>query len=365
MPELGGSPWMICQEMKRRGYDKTYKLIWFVEKGFKTDLVATCNAFGKLTFLEKIRKAMLTAQAKLIIDSNRAIRKINKKTIRVYTRHGGALKYVPSYIHNLGQMDYMLALSPEMQRIQFQELGGHSVDSVEQILSLGFPANDQIFEKVDLFSNGFYPRHLENNRQRFSQIIGWLPTYRQHRLWRLQDDKSSSFFFGVPLIQSEEELRRLNQFLAEKNILLAIQIHHAQASNFAKLKLSNIILLSQKIKYELNVSLMTLMQSFDAMITDYSSAYYEYLLLNRPVALTIDDFEEYSSKVDFCMDYFDWIKGVYLKTAKDLTKFIDEVSNNIDSAKLERESSLHRIHKYIDNRSTQRVVDFLVEKAKL
>jgi hypothetical protein len=56
---------------------------------------------------------------------------------------------------------------------------------------------------------------------------------------------------------------------------------------------------------------------------------------------------------------------VYLKTIFDLTHFIEDVANGVDSAKAEREMAARRIHKYIDNQSTKRVVDFLVEKAKL
>ncbi len=261
-------------------------------------------------------------------------------------------------------MDYMLALSSEMQSIQFQELGGHSVASIEQIIPLGFPANDLLFEKVDLFLNGFYPRHLNNSKARFSKIIGWLPTYRQHRSVT-QKISPNTFPFGIPLIHSEKELIDLNRLLSEKKILLAIQMHHAQAANFSKFNFSNIILISQKIKYEMNISMLTLIQSFDAMITDYSAIYYEYLMLNRPIALSIDDIDEYSSKIGFCVNYFDWIKGVYLKTPEDLIKFIDEISNCIDSAKTKREEAMRHIHNYIDNQSTQRVVNFLIEKAKL
>ncbi len=142
-------------------------------------------------------------------------------------------------------------------------------------------------------------------------------------------------------------------------------MHHAQMANFAKRSFSNIVLVDPKLKYEMNVSTANILQSFDALITDYSAAYYEYAMLDRPVALAIDDFEEYSSKTGFLFDYFEWIKGVYLKTIFDLTHFIEDVANGVDSAKAEREMAARRIHKYIDNQSTKRVVDFLVEKAKL
>ena len=142
-------------------------------------------------------------------------------------------------------------------------------------------------------------------------------------------------------------------------------MHHAQAANFSKRTFSNIVLMDQNLKYEMNVSTANLMHSFDALISDYSAAYHEFVMLDRPVALAIDDFEEYSSRTGFVFDYFEWIKGVFLKTVPDLLHFVEDVANGVDSAKTEREMAARHIHKYIDNQSTKRVVDFLVEKAKL
>ena len=36
--------------------------------------------------------------------------------------------------------------------------------------------------------------------------------------------------------------------------------------------------------------------------------------------------------------------------------------DRLDIMKTEREKSLHKIHKFIDNKSTERVVDFLIQK---
>lgn len=365
-PELDGSPWMIYQEMKHRGLDKKYKLVWAVGKDFKAPAgIRTVPFFGSLSRLQRWRRSWYNAKAKLIVDSNRPIFKKNPETVRLYTRHGGPLKKCPDYMHSLGKMDYMLTLSPAMQEVDFVDCKDYCVDKMENIVPLGFPANDRLFEEKDLFANGFYPALCSVQPQnRFAKIIGWLPTFRQHRIGG-RIDSEKVYPFGVPLVQTEEDLQQLNQFLNEKNVLLVIQMHHAQAANFSKRTFSNIVLMDQNLKYEMNVSTANLMHSFDALISDYSAAYHEFVMLDRPVALAIDDFEEYSSRTGFVFDYFEWIKGVFLKTVPDLLHFVEDVANGVDSAKMEREMAARRIHKYIDNQSTKRVVDFLVEKAKL
>lgn len=365
-PELDGSPWMIYQEMIKRHLNDKYHLIWGIDVHFEPPKNVSCIPFFGLSSLKDfILKFLLLQRAKLIVNSNRCICKVNQKSFRIFTRHGGPLKKCSSYMHSLGKLDCMLTLSPELQEIDFLECKDYCINGIDNIVPLGFPANDLLFEKIDLFKNGFYPTLnsscLQNN---FKKVIGWLPTFRQHHEGN-RVDSEKVFPFGVPLIQKVEELFCLNHKLQENNVLLVIQMHHAQMANFSKIPFSNIVLVDQNLKYKMGVSTANLMHSFDALITDYSAAYHEYVMLDRPIALSIDDYEFYASKTGFMFDYFEWIKGVYLKNTTDLFHFIEDIANGVDSAKKEREAAMHRIHKYIDNKSTQRVVDFLIEKAML
>ena len=101
------------------------------------------------------------------------------------------------------------------------------------------------------------------------------------------------------------------------------------------------------------------MNAFDGLITDYSGAYHEYILLDRPIAVSIDDLEEYQNKVGFCYDFFKYIKGFYLKNFSDLRRFVKEISESEDSSRSERLVAKALLHQYSDNHSTQRVVDFI------
>lgn len=357
-PELGGSPWMIYQELIKRGYDKKYKLIWGVGSSFlPPPNIRTVSFFGK-GLKHYIDKFLYIISAKVIIDSNIYIPKIHPKTFRLYTQHGAPLKNWKFYSKKIGKVDAILSLSEATKAID-AVLFPHAAG---RFFILGYPSNDQLFLNIDLYKNGFLPQ-ITKTSQKFDKIIGWLPTYRQHRFTNAGSDYI--FPFGIPLLKVKEDFESINSLLKEHNILLAIQMHHAQKKNFPEHEYSNIILIHDSDKQIFNVSTMNLMHCFDALITDYSAAYHEYILLDRPIALSIDDYEEYSQKPGFCIDYFEWIKGVYLKNVPDLKHFIEDVANGIDSAKDERQKTMHRIHKYVDNKSTQRVVDFLIEKAKL
>ena len=142
-PELSGSPWKIYQEMLKRGYDKKYNLIWAVDSSFRSPPnIKSVPFFGKLSKFQYYRRFLYNSLAKLNIDSNRPLYKNNSETIRIFTRHGGPLKKCPEYMHYMGKMDYMLTLSPNMQEIDFIDCKDFCVQKKEDILALGFPAND-------------------------------------------------------------------------------------------------------------------------------------------------------------------------------------------------------------------------------
>ena len=359
-PELDGSPWMIYQELINRGFDKRYKLRWLVDKNFKAPPDVPCVNFFNGSFLQKVNCYFLLAKAKVIIDSNRRVYKTNQKTFRLYTQHGAPLKDVYFYTSKLGDVDAVLSLSEDLSDIQekmFPSAKG-------KIVSLGYPTNDRLFENVDLYKLGFW-ENITGQKEKYDRIIGWLPTYRQPLNGGKSGGTSFVHPYGIPIIKHKDELKKLNEILKAKNTLLAIQMHHAQRNNFSNYNYSNIVLIPQSVKNEMNISTINLMHSFDAMITDYSAAYHEFLLLDRPIGLSIDDYDVYSKKPGFCLDYFDWIKGFYMRSFDDLFEFIQDTLEGRDVSKSERESALHRIHKNRDAKSTMRVVDYLICNAKL
>lgn len=361
-PDYSGSPKMICLELEKRGFRSKYHFVWAIDKDQRNLFKDyECVPFwGDLKFFERLKKNLIVWNSVLIVDSNRYVEKTNlKKTFRLYTQHGAPIKKVFDYTYALGRVDSVLSLSKDIAKME-HEIWPSAEGNFEV---LGYPSNDALFESADLYKNGFWKK-ITRKDSKFTKILGWFPTYRQHRNVGLLGS-SYVFPFGVPLLQNKNEFERINVYLQEKNVLLVVQMHHAQAENFPKQNYSNIVMIPSQLKIEMGISNANLMSSFDALITDYSGAYHEYLLLDRPIALSIDDIDEYSKNPGFSIDYFDWIKGVYLKDSSDLFRFIDEVVNGVDSAKEERRMAIKKIHKYVDANSTQRVVDFLCEKVKL
>ena len=353
-PDFSGSPLEIYNELVRRGYDKIYDLVWAVGGDFnrKTDYKII-----KFHWCYNPQKKQILDRTKIIIDSNRYIQKPRKDVYRLCTRHGLSFKKTTAYCSKIGPVDAILTTSDEMMELDKKSWPSHLED---KYIVTGLPVTDRLFNKVDLYENGFI-KYLTGTDNRYNKIIGWIPTYRQHRSGGTQAGKV--FKYGVPIINSLDDYNKLNEKLKEQNSILLIHRHHAQAKNYTDLpKVSNIYIVTESDKQKFNLTTHNLMNSFDAMITDYSSAYFEYIILDRPIGLTVDDMKKYHNDLGFYCNYFEWIKGFYILDIDFLINFVTEVSNNIDSAKTERDNSMNKIHKFVDNNATIRVVDYLEEK---
>ena len=70
--------------------------------------------------------------------------------------------------------------------------------------------------------------------------------------------------------------------------------------------LSNLVFINDAFLSDNGIINYELLGVADALLTDYSSVYYDYLLLDRPIGLCWDDYEEYKAngfKVNKLGDY--------------------------------------------------------------
>ncbi len=362
-PDLSDNTYALYKILLKNKVNEKYKIFWFVDdknrfKNIKIKNVYFVNCFGKITFLQNLKKLYINIKAKYIIDCNKFVYKKNKNQKRLHLCHGMPYKQVLEYCKLTGEVDYMLSLS------DFFNYNLSKLCLVEQkkIVSLGFPRND------DLFSKGKNIRTIFKNKN-YEKVVIWLPTYRQRRK-EIEDSHlimSNSFELGIPIVYNLENLKDLNKFLEKLNILLVLKPHPTQdLSVFKTETLSNFIILNDQDLKKENITLYEFLGQTDGLITDYSSVYYDYLLVDKPIAITTDDLKEYKKIFNFVYDdIFDVIKGEYINNFDDLKTFLNNVSTGNDVAKEERENMKKKLHKYPDGNSSKRVYDFLVNNMGL
>ena len=192
-----------------------------------------------------------------------------------------------------------------------------------------------------------------------------MPTFRkQKNSGRVDSD--FDFKLGIPIIYDEKALKEVNDYLVQNNTVLMLKLHPAQDTSIIKASsLSNLIILTDEMLGKSGVKLYEILSDTDALITDYSSIYYDYLLLDKPIGITLDDFEEYTKKNGFPFEnVLEILKGEYIYKKDDLIKFIKNVNQGIDEKRADRQVINNLVNKYQKGNYSEFVLNYLIENKK-
>lgn len=97
----------------------------------------------------------------------------------------------------------------------------------------------------------------------------------------------------------------------------------------------------------------------DILITDYSSIYHDFLLLDRPIIFIPDRYELFEKKKGFRYDYFGHLPGPPVETFSDLTDEIEDIFNGKDNYRSDRLHLKEKVHKFSDGCCRGRVVELI------
>lgn len=342
----------VFDYMIQQNLNNKYRMIWLVDEpsmfaNIKIDNVYFCAINGK-NILDRSKRFYHVATAKYIIVCNRGIEKHNKRTMSINLWHGSGPKAGRDLKLVLDSCDIVLTSSEFYKTIFEKEL--HV--PYEKLRCLGYPRNDWFFTKEN---------HLEKLGidGSYSKIVMWMPTFRKHKEGN-REDTTKKFELGLPIVENLKMLEGFNEQLAKLNMFLIIKIHPAQDLSVIKVEnLSNIRLLTNTEIDEKGVNLYKLVSRCDAMITDYSSIYVDYLLLDRPIGFTLDDIQEYNDKKGFVFeDPLPYMPGNHIYTFKDLQEFICSISENKDEYKEQRQEINKLFNKFTDDKSCERFCNY-------
>lgn len=349
VPDLSDNTKAVFDEMIKRGLNKKYKLIWLVsdkEKRFKKiDNVRYIDLKSKY---RRLAYLWLCVRAKCLICCNGFLISYTKKQKSFYLTHGTPLKSVRSYYNVPEGIDYVIAASKQTEKLISYEFNVEP----NKVLGLGFPRNDA------LISSSYDVHSLLG----YEKVIVWYPTFRQHKSGKVTGSNQA-----LPILIDLENAENLNEFAKEKNVLLVIKPHFAQDVSYIKnYNLSNIKFIDDSFFEENNLTSYCFVGSCDALITDYSSIYFDFLLCNKPIAVVWSDIEDYRKKPGFAVDVDYYMKGAEkIYTLDDFKAFVYNIANGSDSLYKERNEICTWANYNLDNKNAERVVNFIVEKANL
>ncbi len=209
------------------------------------------------------------------------------------------------------------------------------------IMETGCPRNDIFYsEEMDGFNEQLRKRYKD------CKIIYYLPTFRSH-------DSVKSLF-----TLQDYSRGKLEDFLIKENMVFVSKGHYVdnQLNPDNGNSDGRLISLSDKKVSDINFML----KDADALITDYSGAYFDFLLTEKPIIFAAFDLEDYlSSSREMYFDYHDSVSGPIVLTWDELIKALRYIWDKPEYARLVKEKNQF-FNKFHDNLNSKRVYEAIV-----
>lgn len=218
--------------------------------------------------------------------------------------------------------------------------------SLSKFATLGFSRDDELLKsykcpELDRFIEKAvdYP---------VKKVFLMTPTHRDYEA----NSCISRSIFGFDL-----DKHRAEKFLRERGVLIIIKVHTHQNQQAINrfLPLGMVIHAPNP-----DFGLCELMQRSDFLITDYTSAYLDYLLLDRPVLFNFYDYELYEQTRGFSYDPLSPIlAGEIFRDEDSFYEKMQIIIDGVDNYKEKRKFVRDLTHKYIDTDSSKRICEYI------
>lgn len=357
-PDYGCNTYPVFLQMKKELPD--YKMVWCTEPSSgMVDGVADTFRYESLRIGARTKSLYYLCTASAIITSNRELKKKRKDQMYLFLCHGSKTKKTRG-VYGAGEgVDYVNVQSHFFDDIITYE---YSCEK-EKLVYLGYPRCDCFFDKEDPAPMVRQKLNMESD----ARYLVWLPTFRKHTYTGLARKMDCTKYekIGMPLVYSLEDLQKLNSFLSEKNIYLVFKPHPRQdISSLKAAELSHVRIISDKYLARQDMQLYTVLAGSDGLITDYSSVFFDYLLLDKPIVTTVDDAQEWKQMTGFAFDLDAFLDKATTRAAtlEELLAFLADMDTE-SAAKAEGRREIRELtNMWQDGNSTKRVVQFVREK---
>lgn len=354
----------LFKHMIENDYNKKWTLVWLVFEPESTDY-DYWKEFDNVEFVGVTDKSSLDrkkrdlyyryiclAKYAFVTDDELFFQRRRDDQTIVQLWHGDGVKARTRHRRMEDRWEYMVCTSNFFADVNYIDFGLRK----DQTLPCGCPKDDWVL------TNRLDPSEYLESEHQFGHYILWAPTFRKTiKGLELLNEKIKINETGFPLLATWEECNYLNEQLREQDCLLVIKLHPiADLSLYSKKTFSNIRLVTNQDLYLLGYHINEIMSGFDALITDYSSVTTSYMILDRPMAFTLDDFNEYNDSRGFVLNPVrDYLPGKELYTIGDMIGFIIEVCNCEDTLMDKRKRLIDTMLDYRDNNSSKRLLDRL------
>lgn len=327
------SPKAIFEEMRDSGEYSDYEFIWGLRDAkvhnFRKIMKKLCGVSGSPSGITITVHKYETygyykdlARAKYwIMNSNvRPFLKPRKEQVYVQTWHGTPLKKigldVPGSELDYGKegkkFSYMISPSKYCSEKLVSAFGLQGREDI--VLETGYPRNDALFTFDQAKVNSVL-RELDIPRGK--KLILYAPTFRDNKHSEVSGYENAS---GIDFEELKEQIG--------DEYMILFRAHYFVAKNMDFTRLKDFVI--DVSDYE---DINDLYIISDMLITDYSSVFFDYANLKRPIIFYMYDYEDYKANArDFYLDQSE-LPGPIAKTQDELAKAIEDTIMFIPDAR--------------------------------
>ena len=301
--------------------------------------------------LNSFRAVWKLAFSKIVIQDQgnftEPLTKLSPRQKSIQMWHGIPLKRM----NRLANYTYDFLISPSDY---VNETSLADVIVARKHLDFGYPRNDLLLKKHEEHDLLLCDRKLyELAKQRFrtdKKILVYMPTHRESATSIAGYSKQDL----IPL-----DLESLDHSLDSLSCTLILKLHpfvkQFQEKHIPEKGFRNIYF------HSTDGDIYPLLKYTDILITDYSSIFFDFLLLNRPIIFFDYDFKQYSSNMGgFVYDYEKMTPGPKVKNQGQLIEEIGKQLSNEDEFHQTRFSLCQKLFTHQDANSSQRIFDNLI-----
>ncbi len=320
-PDYSGNSKALFEYMKSKY--KSLNICWTIYDDKNSDKLKENGidfvVYGSKEFEDKMKNTDI-----VFFTHDELIRDKKEGQIFIYLGHGNGSKKFgrmidanklakndDEYLYLMKKnIDYIIC-SSELYRVLYNVM--LEVD-YNRILPLGTPRTEYINSKESIKN-----LELVCNKElgKYQKILMYLPTFRSG-LGRTDDGTFSNNVLNI----DEYDEHNLERYLKENNYLLIVKYHPYETNKNIKSNCENIIYLQEENLSNNLLSLTEILGAVDLVIADYSSAYSDFVAIDKPTCFLLNDLEDYKKSRGIIFNDIDfWCPGPYI--------------NNIDSFKIE------------------------------
>lgn len=358
--DYSDNAYALYEYIAQRGFTDKYKAVWLVDdlakfKGVHLDNTVFCR---KLDIHVSFKRAYYLAIARFyLFDHNLVLSKYKRRKGQkiVYLTHGAGFKAAKGTMGCDANkyLDCLITTGP-VAKDALSQFCGYTDGT---ILDLGMSRNDYLFGDASVAM-----KKIDDVYQfsKYKKVVLWMPTFRKSDNKGISEDYANTETC-LPLFDTMEKLKGCDDFLQKQNVLMILKVHHLSANlPIYSAKFHNILIVRNDDIEKIGIQLYEFVACTDILLTDYSSISMDYLLLNRPMIFTIDDYKQYEDSRGFYpANAKDYMPGHQVETMEQLFASFEETFNDRDPYREDRERVMKQYHTYRDGNTSKRIVEYL------